>query len=94
MPSESQMCSGASVVPVFIPIIQKKVLQQMKETPPPHSSTLSVLISSSNPFKETVLTSSSTNIDDVWAANFTLTQQIESGGALTTLAKNYIPYLV
>jgi hypothetical protein len=76
------------------PYYPTKVLRQVVETPPPSTSIPSILVSSGNPFNESVLTSSPTDIDAVRAANAVVTHQLESRGSLTTPVRNYIPYLV
>jgi hypothetical protein len=61
---------------------------------PLSTSIPSILVSHSNPFNKSVLTSSPPDIDAIQATNLALNQQIESGEPLTTPAKNYVPYLV
>jgi hypothetical protein len=81
---------GTSIHPYY----PKKVLRQVIETVSPSTSSTSIPVSPGNPFNEAVMTSSSINIDAIHAANAILTRQIESGQALTSPVRKYIPYLV
>ena len=81
---------GTGIHPYYPP----KVLRQVTETLPSGTSTTSISASPGNPFNEAVMTSSPSDINAVRAANAFLMCQIESGDALTSPVRKYIPYLV
>jgi hypothetical protein len=81
---------GTGIHPYYPP----KVLRQITEILPSGAFTTSISPSPGNPFNEAVMTSSPSDIGAVRAANAFPTHQIESGDALTSPVRKYIPYLV